>query len=169
MNGLDVSDSRNSSDKAIAQGRLMLGGLVFVLSQALPFAVPWILGSGLSAETRTVLSGLLIFGLPEVGTIAAVAIMGKQGYEWLKSQFFLMFNKIRPQAKVNEARYKRGLIMFVSILLLAFIEPYVSPLVPVLAEHRREYMAVLDVLFVLSLFVLGGNFWEKLRSLFIYS
>ena len=38
---------------------------------------------------------------------------------------------------------------------------------PVLDRHGFAISAALDALFVASLFVLGGDFWDKLRALFI--
>lgn len=164
----DVLSADNRQDLQPQKSRLFFGAVVFVLSQALPFCVPSILNSGYSSETEAILSGILIFGLPEIGTMLAVAIMGKQGYEWLKSKLFASLSKLRPKSIVSKTRYNIGLTIFIALLLLAFLDPYISPTLPFIEAYRREFVVGLDVLFVLSLFILGGDFWEKLRSLFVY-
>jgi hypothetical protein len=40
--------------------------------------------SKLSSQWKTLLSGALAFGIPEIGTILAIAIMGKSGFETMK-------------------------------------------------------------------------------------
>jgi hypothetical protein len=45
---------------------------------------------------------------------------------------------------------------------------YAPDLVPGYAENRITLNLTADFLFIVSLFVLGGDFWEKFRALFIY-
>jgi hypothetical protein len=45
---------------------------------------------------------------------------------------------------------------------------YAPHLVPGYAENRIELNLTADFLFIVSLFVLGGDFWEKFRALFTY-
>ena len=53
-------------------------------------------------------------------------------------------------------------------LAIALIEPYITLLVvPKLVPHW-VYGAVNDTLFLTRFFVLGGEFWEKVKALFIY-
>jgi hypothetical protein len=52
-------------------------------------------------------------------------------------------------------------------LLFGWLLPYLEPLV---ASGRKTPLALYvagDVLFLLGLFVLDGEFWEKLRGLFL--
>jgi hypothetical protein len=51
---------------------------------------------------------------------------------------------------------------------LAYCTYYIPDLIPGYAEHRMAMNLAADFLFILTLFVLGGDFWEKLRSLFLY-
>jgi hypothetical protein len=41
-------------------------------------------------------------------------------------------------------------------------------LIPGLAENRVVFCVACDLMFVSSLFVLGGEFWDKLRALFVH-
>jgi len=41
-------------------------------------------------------------------------------------------------------------------------------MIPGYMEHRLTINLAADLLFVVTLFVLGGDFWEKLRALVLY-
>lgn len=149
--------------------RLFIGGVAFILAQSLPLFVPLVLASELQSEAKTVVSGSLLFGLPEVGSFIAVSILGKPGYDWLKARAFGLFKSAILTADVGPVRYYTGLSILCTLLLLGIIEPYVSDLLPpALQINRRLYMGVADAIFVGNLFVLGGDFWDKLRALFVY-
>ena len=61
-------------------------------------------------------------------------------------------------------RYKAGLSLFV----LAVVSPAVAPLVA-FTELSTEWKAIIaDFVFLASFFVLGGDFWDKIRALFVY-
>jgi hypothetical protein len=52
-------------------------------------------------------------------------------------------------------------------LAVSLLQPYVTLLV--VQEHPHWiYGAVDDTLFLTSFFVLGGEFWDKVKALFIY-
>jgi hypothetical protein len=46
--------------------------------------------------------------------------------------------------------------------------PYVERLSPWADKLDRPMDQVWDIVFVASFFVLGGDFWDKLRSLFVH-
>jgi hypothetical protein len=52
--------------------------------------------------------------------------------------------------------------------LFGWLAPYLSNLIPFFKTHCIAFGIVGDVLLVVSLFVLGGDFWDKIRSLFIH-
>jgi hypothetical protein len=45
---------------------------------------------------------------------------------------------------------------------------FIPQLAPISLNLRYVIIIVSDVMFLASLFVLGGDFWDKLRALFIY-
>lgn len=58
--------------------------------------------------------------------------------------------------------------MFFLPFLVAFLGPYVAQWVPADIVDRRLVVGLLgDTVFLASLFVLGGDFWDKLRALFV--
>jgi hypothetical protein len=151
------------------KSRLLIGGIVFVSGFLVPLAVPLVALSTLPSGWKTALSGLLLFGIPEVFMLAAVSILGKPGFEYLKSLMFGFLGKhLAPPERVGIARYRVGLVMFTLPLLLAFVTPYAEGLLPGYEAHRLWYGVTGDLLLVCSLFVLGGEFWDKLRALFVH-
>ena len=58
--------------------------------------------------------------------------------------------------------------MFLVPLAFGWLGPYVSHLIPGYEANRVVFGVVGDLMFVASLFVLGGDFWDKLRALFIH-
>jgi hypothetical protein len=55
--------------------------------------------------------------------------------------------------------------MFSIPIVFGWVAPYVSDLIP---SYFRERVHLCDLLLLVSLFVLGGDFWNKLRALFIH-
>ena len=58
--------------------------------------------------------------------------------------------------------------MFCLPLIIGFLWPYTEHYMPFVVDYSLWIYIGGDVMLFLSLFVLGGNFWDKLRSLFIY-
>jgi hypothetical protein len=46
------------------------------------------------------------------------------------------------------------------------LETWASHIAPQLVSNRLSVDILMDVVMIASLFVLGGNFWDKLRALF---
>ncbi len=55
--------------------------------------------------------------------------------------------------------------MFFVFIILGWVTPYTADLIPSL---EANLLAGGDCLLLASLFVLGGNFWDKILSLFVY-
>ena len=76
-------------------------------------------------------------------------------------------NRYHPD-RVSPARYRIGLVMFVLPILFGWLGPYGASHIPGYEAHRFVVSLLGDVMFVASLFVLGGDFWDKIRALFIH-
>ena len=146
--------------------RFRLGLTILIVGWLSPLAIPIVTGSSLGTEWKTIISGLLAVGIPEVFTIAAIAIMGKHGYNLIKEKFFSFLKKHGPPDKVSPTRYRTGLVMFVIPILFGWLGPYGAHLIPGYEAHRIAASVIGDLMFVASLFVLGGDFWDKIRALF---
>ena len=156
----------------VPRGRLIIGGTVLVVGFLSPLLVPVVAASDLPTGWKTGLSGFLMVGIPEIFMLIAVAIMGKAGFDTIVSPVKRIFGNFLaehgPPDHVSKTRYRVGLVMFAVPLVLALIEPYFGEHLPWHEEARMVYVIGGDVLLVSSLFVLGGEFWDKLRALFVY-
>lgn len=148
--------------------RFRTGVMVIIVSWCSPLLIPLVTTSNLSAQWKTLLSGALAVGIPEIGTILAIAIMGKSGFDTMKYRIFGFLKKHGPADRVSLARYRIGLVMFGIPLLFGWISPYLQNLIPRFEENRLLLAAAGDLLFIGSLIVLGGDFWDKVRSLFVH-
>jgi predicted transporter len=145
---------------------LYLGAGVFVLGWVLALAlVPVVNGSDLSTSLKATLNTVLIVGFPKIFLLAAIAIMGKPGFAYLKS---IIIRKLAPPATVSPARYRIGLILLITPIVLSSIADYLSlQLLPVREAHPYLPAMLGDMLILIGLFLLGGDFWDKLRALFV--
>jgi hypothetical protein len=138
------------------------------LSILLPvIGVPLVAAMGLSTTTVATVSGILLASAEVLG-IVAVAVMGKPGYAYIKNRVFGFLRQYGPPAEVSRTRYTIGLVMFAVPILFGWISPYAADLIPGYAGNVFTYAIVGDLMLLASLFVLGGDFWDKLRALFFH-
>jgi hypothetical protein len=160
----------NETQKATGKGapgyRFRLGLIIFVIGFSSPLLIPLVAASSLSTKWKSLISGGLALGIPEVFSILAIAIMGKSGFNYMKDRIFTFLKKHAPPDRVSPRRYRIGLVMFVVPILLAWLGPYVLHLVPGYAANRIVVSLTGDLIFLTSFFVLGGEFWDKVRALF---
>jgi hypothetical protein len=152
---------------ALSRARFIVGSVVFGIAFLAPLLVPLVAASDLSIEWKTGVSGFLLFGIPEAGMLVAVAIMGRSGYEALRGILQHLFKQLRPVRPVGRWRHRIGVVMFATPLALGWLFPFAMGTVPELAEYRIALGIGGDAIWLASLFVLGGAFWEKLRVLFV--
>ena len=148
--------------------RIKSGSAMLVLSITVPVAgIPLIAGLGLPATMLASLSGALLMA-GEVLGILAVAVMGKPGFVHIKSRIFGFLKQYGPPDEVSRGRYHIGLLMFCLPILFGWASIYAADYIPGFVQHPLPYAVGGDLLLLASLFVLGGNFWDKIRSLFLH-
>jgi hypothetical protein len=147
------------------KGRIIAGVAVFALGWVVTLAiVPVITASSLSVSAQATVSGIVVFVGPKIGVLAAIAILGKPGFNYLKRK---VFGFLKPPAEVGPVRYRVGIAMFVAAMLLGLLDRYLDYLMAnAIAPEIRSSLAI-DVLLLASILVLGGDFWDKVRALFI--
>ena len=145
--------------------RFIIGGIVLISGFLSPLLIPVVLDSDWPASLKSVLTGLLAFGIPELFMILAVAIMGKKGYQHLKGRASTWIMRLSPD-QVSYRRYRFGVVLFSIPLILGFLQPYLGVIIPFFNRIPLTVTIGLDFILLLSLFVLGGEFWEKLKGLF---
>ncbi|NBA97527.1 transporter suffix domain-containing protein [Pseudomonas sp. R5(2019)] len=114
------------------------------------------------------LTGVLFIS-NKVLLILAITIMGKSGFQQVKSRLAGYFSVLAPSVdvEVGPIRHKIGVIMFCVPLISSVLEPYVDTFWPGLRPNLWQIQLLGDLMLIGSFFVLGGNFWEKVRALFI--
>jgi len=158
-----------ATDDQIRPGWRFYGGIVlFVLGLLSPLSIPLVTATSLPAGWKTAISGLLMLGIPELLWVAAAAIMGKAGFNYIKGKFWGFFKKMAPSDEVSPARYRVGLVMFFLPILFGWLAPYGLHRLPEYEDYRFAANLIGDLFLVSSFFVLGGDFWDKLRGLFIH-
>lgn len=147
--------------------RFYTGLALFVLGLMCPVFVALIMTTDLSVKAKAFASGALSIGIPEVLWILAAAVMGKEGFAKLKQKIWGLVKKAAPPDQVSSSRHALGLAMFSAVLVFAWLSPYLGHLLPAYDSHPYIFGVVGDFVFLGSLFVLGGDFWAKLRALFV--
>ena len=148
--------------------QFIIGGIIFVMGFLSPLLIPVVLMLPLPAAWKTVLAAGLTFGIPEIAAFVAVVIMGREGFQELKRRLWALVKKGAPPDQVGPVRYRIGLVMFTLPLLFAWTGPYLELWMPEREVHSLYLIVCGDILFMCSLLVLGGQFWGKLRALFIW-
>ena len=146
--------------------RFRLGAYLLVFGFACPLLIPLVARTNLSTEVKTTISGLLAVGAPELFMVIAVAVIGKEGFARFKDSAFRFASRFAPKDRFGSLRYRIGLVMFLAPLLFGWLLPYLESFIPGYPANRFAMGVAGDALLVASLFVLGGEFWDKLRSLF---
>jgi hypothetical protein len=109
-----------------------------------------------------------MLGIPELLWVVAVAVMGKAGFDYIKARVFGFFKRHAVPRTVSRTRYRIGLALFLLPVLFGWLAPYAPGAIPGYEAQRLAVNLAGDLLLLTSLFVLGGDFWEKLRALFVY-
>jgi len=150
---------------APATWRFKLGIALVCLAIGMWLCVPIAAWAGVSSARIAAVTGI-IFIVNKVLLLLVIAVMGKSGFQQLKGRIFGVF-RLAPDANVSGARYKLGLVMFCLPLITSWLEPYIDAFAPGLRPNLWQLQLLGDIMFVASFFVLGGNFWDKVRALFI--
>jgi hypothetical protein len=164
--------------------RYKLGLLMFtvpvILFLAAPLLVPLL---GLSAgEAAGLIGAILVAG--EVVWFASIPLLGAKGFKALKSK---MFSWIKPkQGAISRGRHRFGVALFFGSLLgesaVAGFIVYTHLKTSAVADEFSVFglglndvstlyvvtQFVFAVCFVSSVFVLGADFWERVRLAFTW-
>ncbi len=165
---MGLSTATSSPEHAYSTRRFTFGVFLFVCGRLTFLLIPLVRGASLGPEWKDVLSVLCVFGLPDLFTILAVAVLGKDGFARLKELLFSHIKRFAPPARVSKTRYRVGLVMFFTPIIFGWAYPYLSAVVEVFQDYRIVLGVSGDALFIASFFVLGGDFWDKIRSLFVH-
>ncbi len=154
-------------EKQKAGWRIKVGFAIFIAGVVWPVLLPILPLFGVSSTSVAALTGFMIVAA-EVMMVTAAAVSGKDGFVYIKKRIFGFFKTYGPPREVSAARYKIGLILFTLPVLYAFLTPYLINFFHDLEIQKPVYAVAGDIMLLVSLFLLGGEFWDKLRSLFLH-
>lgn len=147
--------------------RFGIGICLIVCGYAALALIPTVTGSDMSLGVKTALTGLLAIA-PLLTKIAAVAVMGKEGFKLLKTYIFNHLGRLRPPETVSRERYRLGLALFVLSIVFGSLLPYLPRFFVDWSANETFWSLVSDLVLIASLLMLGGEFWNKLAALFSY-
>lgn len=170
MNTPSRDTAAAAAARPVGRLRLLVGGTLFIGGFLSPLLIPLVTRSDLPANWKAILSTGLVAGLPEIGMVLAAAVLGKDGFALLKATLFALLRKHTEPTAVSAGRYRLGLVLFCLPLLAGWLSPYLVRVLPELSLEQGSLLPVilLDLMFALSFLVLGADFWEKIRRLFVY-
>jgi hypothetical protein len=147
-------------------------GLALFFYSFLPISVVAILPFlGMSlAESGTFAVAFLVTA--EVAFMASVALLGKEFLAALKRRIMAVFRRTHVLKPVSRTRHRIGVALFAASFL-----PYYVVLIDLLFFSQKEAeitflawaMVAGEIAFMVSLFLLGGVFWERLKHMFDWS
>jgi len=150
-----------------ANWRFVAGISVLGLAMVLPLGALLVPLLDLPVAQSALIAGALVAGAPEVLMLLAVALLGRQNFDRIigaAKRFFFMTLFSTP---VSRGRYYAGLAICLMSFIPLYVAGYASSWLPA-AHGRIAILAAADLAFIFSFFVMGGEFWEKFRRLFVW-
>ena len=164
-----MNEQSSTSEQPAVAWRLRLGITLLILSILLPLAgIPFVAEMNISNSVIATVSGAILIGAEVIGVLA-IAVMGKSGYTHIKSRVLSFLKHHGPPEVVSPRRYGIGLVMFIIPFLFAWLSVYIAEWIPGFTDNLVPYAVAGDFVLLTSLFILGGDFWDKIRALFIYN
>lgn len=150
-----------------ANTRLKIGIALAIGGNVLFFTSAWVAWMPWSASTKAAVWGVLFF-VPEAGTLLGAAIMGKENYERFKTSVFQFIRRIKPAGGVSLTRHRIGLAMLLIPFIPTYLQAFKPEWIPDASPWRWQIRIAADLVGIAGLFVLGGDFWDKLHALFTH-
>lgn len=163
-----MSSSQANVEPHSAGWRFKLGIAIICFMLGSWLLVPVAAAVGVAGSKIAALTGVLFIS-NKVLLILVIGIMGKSGFQQLKSKMFGYVSSLAPTAEVEVGpiRHRIGIVMFCLPLISSFLEPYIDTFWPGLRPNLWQLQLLGDLMLIGSFFVLGANFWEKVRALFV--
>ena len=146
--------------------RFYAGMTAMALAVIMPLSALVVPVLGLSTTQSALLAGVLLAGGPEVLCILAVALLGKEAFLYFAHRAKTALRRAVIDQPASKARYYTGLVVIlVELAGRAHVYAYAPALTPQ-GDARIYLLAATDLAFVVSVFLMGGEFWEKVRRIF---
>lgn len=125
---------------------------------------------GLSEAITATLVGVFLIGGPEVFLILGIALAGKQAFTTIKQKALSLLGITPSTQPVGRLRYNVGLILLIGSILINWALQYWGFFIEI-PEHTYQLVMttfIFDIVMIASIFVLGPQFWDKLKKLFVW-
>lgn len=149
-----------------ANARFVLGVIFLVIGLLLPLGVYPVSQTDWPASVKTAVGGVLFFGF-EIMAVPAAAILGKENFDRITAKVKGWVGRLKPAGKVGPLRHAIGIVLFIVPIVPTYVMAYMPRWLPDSSPLRLWVNVSADMVFLTSLFVLGGDFWDKLRALFV--
>jgi len=147
--------------------RFYAGVAALLLAVIMPLCAVLVPLLGLPTAQSALLVGVLVAGGPEVLCILAVVLLGKETFQYFMHRTKSALRRAVIDTPASKGRYYFGLTIILVSWLPAYLYAYFPGTMP--AGNARIYLlAGMDLAFVASVLLMGGEFWEKVRRIFIY-
>ncbi len=156
-------ETRSSLAGSTKRWQLRMGLAVLILSIALPLGGVLFSFLGWRGMQSAFIAFLLVGGLPEILCLLAIAVLGKEHYASTVSAV----RRTRSLPSVSRMRYYSGLIGCLLNGVPIWLYAYTPWLMPE-GSNKFIILATADLVFIFSIFLMGGEFWEKFRRLFVW-
>lgn len=149
-----------------ANWRFHAGVAVLIISCVMPLGALVVPFLGLDTATSAMLAGGLAAGVPEILSLISIALMGRENFNRLVGMAKNAFIAAVLRRPASKLRYYIGL----AACLLSIVPLYLYGYAPHLMPEQTRVWALIggDVVFIVSLFVMGGEFWAKFRRLVVW-
>jgi len=147
--------------------RLWIGTSFLVLALFLPvgaLALSWL---GWPVAQSAFVAFLLVGGMPEIICLLAIAVLGKANFESVVSVSKRTRLAMSLAAPASQLRYYAGLAGCLLNGVPLYIYAYAPWLLPD-GSNKFYILVAADLIFFFSLFLAGGEFWEKFRRIFVW-
>lgn len=151
------------------QARFVLGCILLATGILCGLAVPFLGFFHITHNKAAIVSFLMLshHGL----TFLSIAVMGQDNFERLTEPVHRAAakagEKIKPAGNVSRERYRIGIIMLVTPLIVVTAMHLINEF-HFKHETRVVISLTMQTMFLASFFVLGGDFWDKARALFVW-
>ena len=146
-------------------------GLSLFIYSFLPFSIVAVLPFMGMTFAQLGIFAVIFLASGEIALLCAAALLGKEFLGAMKKRIMALFKRTHEPKPVTRAMHRFGVT-----LLIASTLPYYAVLVYLLFFPHREseinflawVMTVGEAAFVAGLFILGGQFWDRLQHLFLW-
>lgn len=110
---------------------------------------------------------MLLAGTPEILCVVAAMILGKENYAVLARHTRQALRRPDRNKEVSRLRYSTGLTGCLANGIPLMLYAYVPEFLPG-GTTKLGILVFADLVFLGSIFLAGGEFWERLRRLLVW-